>query len=182
MPNEVQLNGITQLKEPAACTAGECRDFARLVRQGFEGSDDGLTDRIEKAHLLAFHYVTGERLAAVAALKAPGERYRSDVFEKAGVAASSGDYQFELGWVYVVPSHRGKQVAEGLCRQLLSCVPTSRVFATTRISNAFMIKILLSLGFERAGKPYLRRNDKLIVFLRERAMGPRRYKRRCLPK
>ena len=160
------MNGITKLKEPTACTAEECRDFARLVRQGFEGSDDGLTQRIEKAHLLAFCYATGEGLAATAALKAPGERYRSDVFEKAVAAASPSDYRFELGWVYVVPAHRGKQVAEGLCRQLLSCVPASHVFATTRIDNTLMIRILLSLGFERVGTPYLRRDEELIVFLR----------------
>ena len=160
------MNGATQLKEPTACTEGECRDFARLVRQGFEGSDEGLLDRIEKAHRLAFYYATGDTLAAVAALKAPGERYRGDVFEKAGVAVSPGDYEFELGWVYVVPAHRGKKVAEGLCRQLLACVPASCVFATTRTSNALMIGILLSLGFERVGKPYSRCNEELIVFLR----------------
>jgi ribosomal protein S18 acetylase RimI-like enzyme len=177
----VQLNGITQLKEPTACTAGQRRDFARLVRQGFEGSDDGLAHRIEEAHLLGFYYTTGEGLAAVAALKSPGERYRSDVFEKAGVAASPGDYRLELGWVYVVPAHRGKQVAEKLCRQLLACVPASCVFATTRISNAVMIRILLSLGFERVGKPYLRRNEKLIVFLREGAMDPRGDNRQWHP-
>jgi GNAT superfamily N-acetyltransferase len=162
----VQLTGATHVKEPTACNEGECRDFARLVRQGFAGSDESLNDRIQRAHRLAFYYATGDRLAAVAALKAPGERYRGDVFEKADVAVSPNDYEFELGWVYVVPAHRGKQVAEDLCRQLLACVPASHVFATTRTGNALMIRILLSLGFERVGKPYSRRNEELIVFLR----------------
>ena len=160
------MNGVTHVKTPNSCTKGECRNFARLVRQGFAGSDAGLADRIEKAHRLAFYYATGDSLAAVAALKTPGERYRDDVFEKAGIAVSPGDFEWELGWVYVIPTHRRKQVAEDLCRKLLACVRASCLFATTRPSNVPMIRILLSLGFERVGKPYSRRNEELIVFLR----------------
>jgi len=164
------LNGIAHLKEPIACTEEECREFARLVRQGFEGSDEGLPGRIRDAKWLAFYYMAGDALAAVAALKAPDERYREDVFKKADARVSPADYKLELGWVFVVPAHRGNRIAESLCRPLLARVPTSCVFATTRPDNISMIRILLALGFARAGKPYphTRRNEELVLFLQSR--------------
>jgi hypothetical protein len=40
------LIGTVNLKEPFACTERERLEFERLVRQGFDGSDDGLPGRI----------------------------------------------------------------------------------------------------------------------------------------
>jgi len=166
------LNGTSRLKEPIACTEGERREFARLVRQGFEGSDEGLDGRIRDAKRLAFYFAAGDILAAVAALKAPNGRYRDDVFKKADAPVSPADYTLELGWVFVVPAHRGNRIAESLCQMLLARVPMSPVFATTRPDNISMIRILHALGFARAGKPYPRRNEELVLFLRSRpALG-----------
>lgn len=161
------MNDTAHIKEPIACTEDERREFARLVRQGFEGAQ-GLDRRIRDAKWLAFYYAAGDTLAAVAALKAPNERYRNDVFKQADTPASPADYQLELGWVFVVAIHRGNRIGEWLCRQLLARVPTSRVFATTRPNNISMIRILLALGFARTGKPYPRRNEELVLFLRSR--------------
>lgn len=160
------MGGTTLLKEPLACTEGERREFARLVRRGFNGSDKGLNGRIRNANRLAFYYVVGDVLAGIAALKLPGAHYREGVFEKAGLAVTSADYECELGWVFVDAAHRGNRIAESLCRQLLAKEPAAGVFATTRVDNDIMIRILLVLGFERAGKPYSRRNEELVVFLR----------------
>jgi hypothetical protein len=162
------LNGTALLKEPVACTERERREFERLVRQGFAGSDAGLPGRIRGAKWLAFHYAAGEKLAAIAGLKAPDERYRDDVFRKADAGVSSADYSLELGWVFVVPAHRGNQMGESLCELLLAREPTSPVFATTRTYNSSMIRILLALGFARKGKPFPRRNEELVLYLRSR--------------
>jgi GNAT superfamily N-acetyltransferase len=159
------LNGTTHLKEPIACTEGERREFARLVRQGFPAAE-GLDGRIRDAKWLAFYYAAGHTLGAVAALKAPNEQYREDVFKKADAPVSAADYRLELGWVFVVPAYRGNRIAESLCRLLLARVPTSCVFATTRPTNISMIRILLALGFARSGQPYPRRNEELVLFLR----------------
>jgi hypothetical protein len=166
--SEGQLTGTAHFKAPSACTEGERREFARLVRQGFRGSDEGLPGRIRDAKWLAFSYAAADTLTAVAALKVPNGQYRDDVFEKADARVSPADYGLELGWVFVVPVHRGNQTAERLCRQLLARVPTSCVFATTRPNNVSMIRILLALGFARAGKPFPRRTEELALFLRSR--------------
>jgi len=161
------VNGAARFKQPMACTEDERRAFADRVRQGFAGAES-LDGRIRDAKWLAFYHAAAETLGAVAALKAPNARYRDAVFTQAEVPDSSTDYPLELGWVFVVPAHRGNRIAEGLCRQLLARVPTAGVFATTRTTNAPMIRALLALGFARAGKPYPRRNEELILFLRPR--------------
>jgi GNAT superfamily N-acetyltransferase len=163
---ESQLNGTEYFKEPIACTEGERREFAHLVRQGFEGSDEGLHGRIRDAEWLAFHYAVGDTLAAIAGLKTPDGRYRHDLYEKADARVSPAEFKLELGWVFVVPVHRGHRIGESLCRLLLARVPASSVFATTRPNNDSMIRILLGRGFAPAGKPYPRRNEKLVLFLR----------------
>lgn len=160
------MSGTTHFKEPIACTEGELRELARLVRQGFDGSDEGLHGRIRDAKRLAFYYAADDTLAAIAALKAPNERYRDDVFKKADASVNPAGYKLELGWVFVAPVHRGNGIAESLCQLLLARVPTSCVFATTRPNNVSMIRILLTLGFSQAGRPYPRRNEELVLFLR----------------
>jgi ribosomal protein S18 acetylase RimI-like enzyme len=162
------LNSTTHFKDPSAYTEGERREFARLVREGFEGSDEGLDGRIRDAKWLAFYYAAGDTLAAIAALKVPNERYRDDVFQKAEAPVSPAGYELELGWVFVVPAHRGNRIAESLCQQLLAREPASSVFATTRPNNTFMIGILRALGFAQIGKPFPRRNEELVLFLRTR--------------
>lgn len=160
------MNRAAHFKEPLACTEGERQEFARLVRQGFDGSDEGLPGRVLGAERLAYCYAPDGTLAAIAALKVPSERYRDYLFEKTDASVSPADYGLELGWVFVVPAHRGGRISEGLCRRLLAGVPESGVFATTRSNNVPMIGILRALGFERVGKPYPRRDEELNLFLR----------------
>lgn len=154
------------LAVPSACSAAELADFARLVRQGFRGSDDTLEARIRGARCLAFHRADDGALAGIAGLKAPGLRYREEVFGKAGVRVDPAGHELELGWAYVVPAHRGRGVGSGLCRRLLARVPGAGVFATTRPDNLPMIRILRALGFERFGRPYPRRGETLSLLLR----------------
>lgn len=160
------MNGAVSLKEPMACSDAERREFARLVREGFEGSDEGLHSRIRDARCLAFYYAVGGTLVGIAGLKSPDARYRDDMFKESGAPVSGADYALELGWVFVVPPHRGNRIATNLCKLLLARVPTSCVFATTRPDNESMKRILVSLGFARVGKPFPRRNEELVLFLR----------------
>ncbi len=61
------MSGTAHFKEPIACTEGERREFARLVRQGFDAAAEGLDGRIRDAKWLAFYYAAGDTLAAVVA-------------------------------------------------------------------------------------------------------------------
>lgn len=154
------------LKRPNACSERERRAFARLVREGFEGSDETLEQRIGAARRLAFRWAQEEAPVAISGLKAPTVAYRQSVFEKAESGVSSAGYRLELGWVYVVPHQRRYGIAADLCRRLLQSERGCRLFATTRPDNTPMIKILSALGFQRVGKPYPRRGQVYALFLR----------------
>jgi len=160
------LNGSTILRQPNTSTEEQRREFAQLIRQGFETAGAGLDNRICAAKCLAFHYPTRDKLAAIAALKSPNVQYRHDVFSKAGSPESCADYKVELGWVYVEPAYRGNRIATKLCEQLLSRAATDCVFATTRTNNAPMGRILLTFGFANVGTPYIRRGEQLRLYLR----------------
>lgn len=155
-----------QLKSPLTCTEAERAEFAHLVRQGFHGSDEGLPGRIRDASCLAFQYTEEQKLMAIAALKVPTELHREDLFGAAEADVSSAGYELELGWVYVVPDYRGSRIATHLCRLLLGRVSKTGVFATTRSNNSSMRRILHALDFGEVGKPFPRRNEELVLFLR----------------
>jgi len=161
----VHVKGTAFLKTPRACTEVERQEFARLVREGFDGSDETLPERIRDSKSLTFYYAEDGTLAAVAALKAPPDGYRDRIFENAGSSATFMEFRYELGWVFVVPNHRGFGIATDLCRMLLAGGPASPVFATTRPDNLPMIRILLSVGFSQAGHPFSLGVKDLVLFL-----------------
>ena len=160
------LNGSIILSQPNNTTEEQHRDFARLVRQGFKTAGSTLDSRIGAARHLAFHYSDGDGLVAIAALKSPDDQYRRDVFKWAESREGYADYALELGWVYVEPVYRGSRIATRLCEQLSSTTTTDSVFATTRIDNPVMGRILLACGFEKVGTPYPYREEQLSLYLR----------------
>lgn len=160
------MYSIPRLKRPTDCTAEELREFERLVRRGFSGSDDTLPTRIRDAELLAFQETVGGGVVAVAGLKQPHDRYTGDVFARTGAEVDPAHFELELGWVFVVPDHRRNHLAKDLCGRLVERASGSGVFATTRPDNLPMIGILQDLGFVRTGEAFLRRGEELALFIR----------------
>jgi GNAT superfamily N-acetyltransferase len=157
------------LREPATCSETERRRFERLVRLGFDGSDDGLVRRILDAHLIAFAAEEGAGIAepaGIAGLKRPPAAHRENVFRRARAGVAAASCELELGWVFVPEDRRGRGIATRLCRSLLDLVPGRAVYATTRPENAPMIRVLSGLGFVRKGEPFPRRHERLALFLR----------------
>ncbi len=159
------MTSRVHLKNPNACTNEERGEFARLIRQGFPAAQN-LEARIRAARWLAFYYAADGELGAIAALKAPGEEERGEVFRGAEASAGAAEYEFDLGWVFVAPAYRRSGVASSLCRSLLTRVPAVPVFARTRTDNVPMQKVLRAHGFVRHGQPHLRRDEELVLFLR----------------
>jgi len=162
-----------QFKTPDSCSGHEVAEFARLVREGFDGSDECLLGRIRKANRLAFHYESAGELAAIAALKAPEPGDRERTFKLAGIAGAA-DYELELGWVFVRPCDRRCGFAGKLCQGLLAQVPGTGIFATTRPDNIPMKRSLFALGFVQEGEPFPHRWRKqlLTLFLRRGSETP----------
>ena len=168
----VASDGGTLLRTPNACTDQERAAFAQMVTRGFGPAPGERQDRIRRAECLAFRYGPADGLVGIAALKAPGDAYRAEVFAQADADAGVSASALELGWVFVDPAHRGRGIAYELCRCLVDAAPAVPIFATTRPDNAGMIRILRALGFARLGTPFPRKGETLALFLLAGGRGP----------
>lgn len=154
------------IRDPASCSEDELAAFAALVLLGGEVESQGLAGRIRAARFLASYYAGDSKLVGVAALKDPNTDHHVDVFTKARADVDRYDFPLELGWIYLMPKHRGKRIPEAMCLLLLAQGAQSGVFATARTNNISMIRILFSIGFERAGRPYRGREHDVALFVR----------------
>jgi GNAT superfamily N-acetyltransferase len=152
---------------PQAFTETEIHDFLAMVRAGEEVGGAVLERNVRNAKCLV---VARQRLCmvGVAALKNTQPSYRKTIKTKAGVAVEAGDFPFELGYIFVLPSARRQGVAVKLCRTALVAADGKGVFATTRSNNHGMNKILAMFSFKKAGRPYAsaRGEHQLQLFVR----------------
>lgn len=158
--------------EPSACDEKTLADFRALVLAGGEVTSTGLEDRVRSAVRLIFLKVCG-CLCGVAALKRPEENYRKKISAQSGIPLPEAEYRFELGWVFVMPSARGRGFSVDLTREALSAAGAAGVFATSRSDNIAMHRALAKFGFEPVGEPYPsdRGDYQLQLFLLHAAGG-----------
>ncbi|RUL66014.1 GNAT family N-acetyltransferase [Dyella dinghuensis] len=164
--------GKPESKSPSNCSDAEIADFMVLVLAGGEVTQQGLENRVRSAVRLSF-LREGESLVGVAALKRPNSEYRSSVASMAGFALPSSNFPYELGWVFILPSARGKKYSLLISKALLASAGTEGVFATSRADNPLMHRTLGKLGFSSSGNAYSSRRGgyKLQLFVREPPIG-----------
>ena len=157
----------TLCDRPNVFTSTEREEFEAFVVAGGEVESQGLGGRILRAHRLA---VTREAgcLLAVAGLKIPENTYLAKVSMRSGVELSSGEFSFELGWVFVHPSARGRRLSFPLCNPLVSAAEGKGILATSHTNKEYMHRTLKRLGFERSGQEWESTRDglPLALFLR----------------
>ncbi len=141
------------VKSPDECSSEEIDKFCELVQRGEEVDPLGLTDRAKKAVALVF-LVSSNELVGVAALKKPNIGYKTGLFQKAAATVPVEEFALELGWVYVVPAHRGKGLSQNLVEAVLNRAERQNVFATSRTDNEAMHRTLVKFGFAKEGNPY----------------------------
>jgi RimJ/RimL family protein N-acetyltransferase len=93
----------------------------------------------------------GNQLIAIGAVKNPAESYVHKVSRSAKFDLNG--YGAELGWIYVAPEARGRQLATSISHALCNSHKGS-IFATTRCDNAGMQAILRKLDFKKVGLDY----------------------------
>lgn len=155
------------VNSPKECSAAELGDFAALVLAGGEVIRDGLEGRVAKADAL-FFMREGARLLGIAALKKPSAGYRLSVFKKAGASVSPTHYPLELGWVFIMPSARGKKLSHRLVAAAVEHAGKIQMFATSRTDNPGMHAPLIAASFIKHGNSYAsaRGAHQLQLFLR----------------
>ena len=138
-------------KAPKDCSSTELKTFERLVSDGGEVSLVGLRQRIQRAEKLLF--INDGECVAVGAIKNPNAGYKADVFEKSN-APEQSKYQYELGWLYVSSSARGKGYGRVLMEAIKESLVGKACFATTREDNVPMHYLFSQFGFSKLGQPY----------------------------
>lgn len=140
-------------KAGARCTDTEIAAFCALVRKGDEVDPDGLEGRVRRARLLSFGRSEGA-LVAVAGIKNPYTGYRADVFDKSRAELSPLDFRVELGWVMVDEIVRRRGYGRHALDAVLASLKGERIYTTSRAGNEPMHALLLTRGFELAGRPW----------------------------
>jgi predicted GNAT family N-acyltransferase len=153
------------IKKPQDCSTLELDEFISLVIEGGQVDNTGINNRVKNSLSLGFVYSAEKKLIAVAAIKIPTEHYKSEVFRKSKTLENSSEYFLELGWIYVSESYRGQGISQNLCSELIQNA-NQPTFATTACDNVPMQSVLVKLGFEKSGQPYLGNNRSLDLFLR----------------
>ena len=158
---------VISLKTPPECSASELADFATFVRAGGEVLSVGLDKRIAAAQALLF-VCDDECLLGIAALKKPTLNYRASVFKKSSATLKPEGFHLELGWIFVLPSSRGKGLSHQLVNAAVAHAGRTQIFATSRRDNRAMHNSLLTAGFVKHGSEYPSRDgtSKVELFIR----------------
>lgn len=148
-------------------TPKEINEFKALVTsEGRVNADtlDGLLGHAKRLVLL----FDIDGIIGTAAIKAPNDHYRGNVFRKASLIGSEAGYPSELGWVVVHPDHRGKGYSRRLVEEALANLGEG-VYATSQDRDHAMHHTLERCGFRKSGDPYQSRENpdsKILLFLR----------------
>lgn len=157
----------TEARPPSEWPPDTLAAFESLVRAGGEVAGAGLATRIAQAKVLSCHWKESQ-LQAIAALKNPRQSYRAKTAGRSDFELAEDRYPFELGWVYVVPEHRGAGLSRAVVEACLASAGAAGVFAT-RANNEPMQRTLKRHGFRRTGSGYKseRGAASLVLFIRD---------------
>ncbi len=153
------MNGLTKVAdfEPRDCDDKAICDFMALVLAGGEITPE----RSGKSHSLGCSAYLSQCVLLLV---------RSSCTQTPRPLPEA-EYPFELGWVFVMPSARGRRFSLDLTQAALSAAGTAGVFATSRTDNIPMNAVLTKFGFVPAGHPYpsTRGSHQLQLFVRRSA-------------
>lgn len=139
--------------QPQTLSATERHEFCELVRDGGEIPGKTLKANVKNSRILV-RLINGDKVCGASALKRPRDSYRRTIAKKTGFALYETDFPFELGYIYIHPSLRGRGHTNGLLKETLDHNDGLGVWATVRVDNAPMRAALARVGFEAAGKSY----------------------------
>ena len=153
---------------PGELSEPELNEFASLVLEGGEVQPNGLEQRIKGAYCPRIIQFEAE-VFAVGAVKRPDESYKRKIFANAKLLEYVDRYEFEIGWFYVCPQHRGKGISNQILNELIESLGSKSVYATSRLNNIAMRRVLLRSKFVSIGQPYPsdRIHENIQLFIRD---------------
>jgi hypothetical protein len=161
MESEAIGEPAIRVKRWSECTATEREAFVDSVAEGGAVQLHFIKMGVENAERLVFAY-RADQLVGTAALKRPKEGYRAGVFASAKANKTPEDYPYEVGYVWVHESQRGRSLSLKLLIHAMSANSHDRMYATT--GDPAMTKSLEKAGFSETGSPYPGQNGPLRLF------------------
>lgn len=140
-------------RAPGAFSPAELKRFRELIIEGGEVGGAALATNIVNARILVVLTVRG-MMRGVAALKCPQNGYRKKVANWTSFELSAADYPYELGYVYIQPTLRGRGLSHRLIASTLQHNDARGVFATVRMDNKPMRTTFAKAGFAAEGADY----------------------------
>jgi hypothetical protein len=125
--------------------------LANLIAQGNEVDPVMVARNLSIAPSIGYA-IDNHQAVGVVVLKDPYPSYRTKVFANAGVPEMEQRYQYELGYVYVLPEYR--QYVSARLLRLMNKEMTDPMFATTRENNTTINTILKYARFQPTGEPF----------------------------
>jgi GNAT superfamily N-acetyltransferase len=153
---------------PSTFQPAEIDEFVAFVVAGGEVAVNGLQGRVANQALAIAFLREEDCLLGVGGIKLPSANHRDEVSTCSKVKLSEQEYPFELGWVFILPSARGRKLSLPLCEALVAAATGRGVIATSHVANHGMHTTLGKLGFVRVGVewPSTRRTGNLALFLK----------------
>lgn len=147
-------------------------DFAaifKLISEGGEVKIHILKNRLLETALIAYSKFDSE-IIATAAIKKPNDEYNDSVFLKSKSIYDYNDFNYELGYVYVVQNFRRIGIALRICKEICSCFESHNLYSTVRAKNIPIQKILNNIGFTFSGMEFFNRSKtvKLKLYIKEK--------------
>lgn len=134
--------------KPEDTKKGVIAEIAKLILNGntLPGtSQSELESRLKKAHRIVYA-VEDDVIVGTVVLKNPNTGYKNGLFAERGIAEKADDYQAEVGYGYVTPAERRKDLYKKMFKTLIDSIPTDwNVYATTR--SQFVLEHGLKFGF-----------------------------------
>lgn len=141
-----------EIDEPSKFTSNQLDDFLRLLTLQAQISNPNL-EKINASSLICIAYFNGVPIG-IGAIK---QVYKSP-FDKAEVSTLKDQFDFELGYLFVIDdrNYRGLGIGKTISKLLLKKLGNKNVFATTDESDENVMKFILqSLNFKKVGKTYI---------------------------
>lgn len=153
---------------PSKCSAAEIEAFVKLASAGREVQESNIERGVRRAKYLLWIDDGDIAPCAVAALKNPFPSYRRGIFEKARSPLQAADFPLEFGYAVTDKRCRRRGHGRSLMRKALELAQVQGVYATVRLDNKGMQKILEDHGFKRSGGEYgsTNRDAALVLFVK----------------
>lgn len=140
---------ISEVWHPDQMPIATSTAFQRIVTQAGKVSAVGLPDRMKRAIRFSL-LIADDTYVATAALKRPEPAYVDRVFRSAGIARDDAEPTYELGWVVVDGSYRGRKLSRTVIEPLQTFAPSGLpAWATTSCPR--MEQTLKHFGFAQQG-------------------------------